>query len=110
MASKNIALVGKPGCGKSKFIYLLQHGHLSNRYYKTIGCEAHPIGSNLTVWEFGNDANVSYLQNMSGIIQIGKCPYDELPNIPILQIEKTGWNTPEDAEKILNDFVKTLQG
>jgi broad-specificity NMP kinase len=88
---RKIAILGKPGSGKSAFIKALKEVPLETRdggpvYRKTIGFEVHPImvqyvqegdmkvRISKTVWEFGHFVNWHYVEEMDGIILIGKNP------------------------------------
>lgn len=88
---RKIAILGKPGSGKSAFIKALKEVPLEKRdgnpvYRKTIGREVHPImvqyvqegdmkvRISKTVWEFGHYVDPAFLNEMDGIVLIGKCP------------------------------------
>lgn len=108
-----IAVIGKPGAGKTKFLELLYHVPFRNpnRYFKTWGIEGYPIGNDTTLFEFGHHADVlapTYLNTMNAIIQIGSCPYTDLPDVPICKIKRTGWNSYEDVQKIVDEFIQSL--
>ena len=88
---RKIAILGKPGSGKSAFIKALKEVPLETRggnpvYRKTIGLEVHPVMVQYvqeedmkvritkTVWEFGHHTDPARLSNMDGIVVIGNCP------------------------------------
>ena len=73
---KNIAIIGKPGAGKTLFIAHLKEIPISPnpKYVRTIAFEVHPILPDVRVWEFGHGTDPYFLKEMHGIIQIGKSP------------------------------------
>lgn len=107
---KKIGILGNKRSGKSKFICMLKDQR-STQTSPTMGLEVHPMDTNLTVYEFGEFAEVQHgiLAEMDGFIYIANSKKDTFHSDKPFTIVKTkGKERIENAWEILNELKSRI--
>ena len=111
---KYIAVIGKPAAGKSAFIETCKQNPIQKKYFKTFGCEVHPIGTYnghyLNLCEFGNSCNIEYLKDMDGIIYISTTNVFDYTDSdkPCICVVNKNRSATFDTDSILNEIANKL--
>ncbi len=111
----NIAIIGKPASGKSAFIQSAKGLPIPKKYVKTIGCEAHPIGTHndryINLWEFGHYTDVAaMMERVDAVIYMttSSKPIDYHTDKPMVIVRNKHRSAVFDTHSVLNDITNQL--